>query len=502
MPHYDKSLVWFRRDLRCDDHAALHHALETSRLVFCAFIFDCHILDRLLACRARADRRVEFIHSSLLSLDAALKKQGGALIVRHASPAAAIPELARELCIDAVFVNHDYEPDAIDRDASVAQQLKSGGCAWHSYKDQVIWEKDEILTLSGKPYSIYTPYKKAWLNQFQPAAEYWDLSFLNPWDTRSMPGVLAAPVRISPIPSLKELGFETTDLSRLNLPPGMQGAQTLLDDFLPRMKNYRDRRDFPAIKGPSYLSVHLRFGTISIRELTRRAMQAIVSGEGGEGAMSWLSELIWRDFYFMILYHYPRVTQHAFRPEYDRIRWESGPEADNAFLAWCEGRTGYPLIDAAMLQLNQTGYMHNRLRMVTASFLIKHLGIDWRRGEQYFALKLNDFDLAANNGGWQWAASSGCDAQPYFRIFNPVRQSEKFDAEGKFIRRYLPQLAQLDARHIHAPWLLSETERVKAGVVYDRNYPTPIVMHDQARRKTLARYAVVRKTAVHDPPRA
>lgn len=499
MPHYDKSLVWFRRDLRCDDHAALHQALEASRLVFCVFIFDSHILDRLLACGARADRRVEFIHSSLLSLDAALKKHGGALIVRHANPVAAIPELARELCIDAVFVNHDYEPDAIARDASVAQQLKSGGCAWHSYKDQVIWEKDEILTLSGKPYSIYTPYKNAWLNKFQPAAEYWDLSSLNPWDIRSMPGVLAAPGRISPIPSLKELGFETTDLSGLNMSPGMQGAQTLLDDFLPRMKNYRDRRDFPAIKGPSYLSVHLRFGTISIRELTRRALQAIASGEGGEGAMSWLSELIWRDFYFMILYHYPHVTQHAFRSEYDRIRWESGPEADNTFLAWCEGRTGYPLVDAAMLQLNQTGYMHNRLRMVTASFLIKHLGIDWRRGEQYFALKLNDFDLAANNGGWQWAASSGCDAQPYFRIFNPIRQSEKFDAEGKFIRRYLPQLAQLDARHIHAPWLLSEAERVKAGVVYNNNYPTPIVMHDQARRKTLARYAVVRKTTVHDP---
>ena len=201
----------------------------------------------------------------------------------------------------------------------------------------------------------------------------------------------------------------------------------------------------------------------------------------------------------MILYQHPHVTQRAFKPEYDRIHWESGPEADHAFQAWCEGRTGYPLIDAAMLQLNQTGYMHNRLRMVTASFLIKDLGIDWRRGEQYFARKLNDFDLAANNGGWQWAASSGCDAQPYFRIFNPIRQSEKFDAEGKFIRRYLPQLAKLDAREIHAPWLLPETQRVKAGLVLGRNYPVPVVLHDQARRKTLERYAVVRKTAARDP---
>ncbi|RFC39264.1 MAG: deoxyribodipyrimidine photo-lyase type I [Candidatus Nitrotoga sp. CP45] len=493
MPRYDKSLIWFRRDLRCDDHAALHYALKESRLVFCAFIFDKQILDPLLVCGARADRRVEFIHASLQSLDDELKRRGGALIVRHADAVAVIPELAQELGIDAVFVNHDYEPQAITRDNTVEKHLNSDGRAWHSYKDQVIFEKDEVLSLAGKPFSVFTPYKNTWLKKLQSTTGLFDLSCLALHDTKTGQGKLASPAKLSPIPSLAAMGFETTNLSKLNITPGMQGAQTLLDDFLPRMKNYRDARDFPAVKGPSYLSVHLRFGTISIRALARHAIQAIASGQCGDGAMTWLSELVWRDFYFMILYQHPYVVQRAFKPEYDRIQWESGPAADAAFTAWCEGRTGYPLVDAAMLQLNQTGYMHNRLRMVTASFLTKDLGIDWRRGEQYFALKLNDFDLAANNGGWQWAASSGCDAQPYFRIFNPVTQSEKFDAEGKFIRRYLPQLAKLDAKRIHTPWLLPETERIKAGITLGENYPAPIAMHDQARLKTLDRYAVVKK---------
>jgi deoxyribodipyrimidine photo-lyase len=224
-------------------------------------------------------------------------------------------------------------------------------------------------------------------------------------------------------------------------------------------------------------------------------MDALRSGRGADGAAIWLSELIWRDFYFMILHHYPQVAQGAsFKVEYDHIAWEKGAHADELFAAWCAGRTGYPLVDAAMLQLNQSGYMHNRLRMVTACFLIKDLGIDWRRGEAYFARMLNDFDLSANNGGWQWASSSGCDAQPYFRIFNPITQSQKFDADGKFIKRYLPQLDKLDAKHIHAPWLASSMTLEMAGVQLGKNYPQPIVMHDEARKKTLARYAVVKKS--------
>jgi deoxyribodipyrimidine photo-lyase len=246
------------------------------------------------------------------------------------------------------------------------------------------------------------------------------------------------------------------------------------------------------VKGPSYLGVHLRFGTVSIRALASLAYALHL--QGNSGASTWLSELIWRDFYHQVLANHPRVVGHAFKPEYDAIKWEHGKHADALFAAWCEGRTGYPLVDAAMAQLNQTGYMHNRLRMVVASFLCKDLGLDWRWGERYFAEKLNDFDLAANNGGWQWASSSGCDAQPYFRIFNPTSQSEKFDAEGRFIRRYVPVLAGLTNNAIHAPWLAKPLELASAGVVLGQNYPLPMVDHATARSETLLRYGAVKKS--------
>jgi deoxyribodipyrimidine photo-lyase len=292
------------------------------------------------------------------------------------------------------------------------------------------------------------------------------------------------------VPTLAEIGFEATNLHEMKLGSGSPGAQELLADFLPRMDRYDDTRNFPAVKGPSYLSTHLRFGTVSIRQLAREA--ATRMHHGSSGAATWLSELIWRDFYHQVLHHHPHVVGASFKPEYDAIRWEHGKHAEIMFAAWCEGRTGYPLVDAAMAQINHTGYMHNRLRMVVASFLVKDLGIDWRWGERYFAEKLNDYDLAANNGGWQWAASTGCDAQPYFRIFNPVSQSEKFDAAGKFVRRYVPQLGKLSDKAIHAPWLARPIELAEAGVVLGETYPRPVVMHDEAREKTLARYAVVK----------
>jgi deoxyribodipyrimidine photo-lyase len=258
----------------------------------------------------------------------------------------------------------------------------------------------------------------------------------------------------------------------------------MFDAFLERIADYGQARDYPALPGTSQLSVHLRFGTVSIRHLVATVNKMIGYGGGSGGAPVWLSELVWREFYAMILYRHPHVVERAFKPAYDAIEWETGPAADAAFAAWCEGRTGYPLVDAAMVQLNTTGAMHNRLRMVAASFLVKDLGIDWRRGERYFALKLNDYELASNNGGWQWAASSGCDAQPWFRIFNPVTQSERFDPEGKFIRRYIPQLARLGARDIHAPWLAAPGLR--------HGYPDRIVVHEEARQRTLARYEVVK----------
>lgn len=482
MTRFDTSLVWFRRDLRAFDHAALHHALAQSARVHCVFVFDTDILDAL----PRADRRVEFIRESVAELDAELQKHGGGMIVRHARAAAAIPKLAQELGANAVFTNHDYEPDAILRDTAVAAALGAAGRAFVTFKDQVVFEKSEVLSQSAKPFSVFTPYKNAWLRQLALAPNSVDAFPTEPHFGRLVRDGATG------VPTLKELGFEPTNLKELRIVTGMQGAAELQDDFAERIAHYGNTRDFPAVKGPSYLSLHLRFGTISIRALVRLAQDAIRAGTGGKGAEVWLSELIWRDFYAMILFHHPHVARSAFKPVYDQVKWEQGTDADTLFAAWREGRTGYPLVDAAMRQLNCTGYMHNRLRMVTASFLTKDLGIDWRRGEAYFAEKLNDFDVASNNGGWQWASSSGCDAQPYFRIFNPITQSEKFDPEGKFIKRYLPQLAALDAKAIHAPWRAKPLVLQAAGVALGSDYPLPIVDHDAARKATLARYGVVR----------
>lgn len=488
MHRFHRSLVWFRRDLRCFDHAALHHALKQGKHVFCAFILDKAILDSL----PREDRRVEFIHASLTELARELRALGGYLIVRYADAAEEIPKLAGELDVDAVFSNRDYEPQAMLRDAQVEGALHAAGRAWLSYKDQVIFEKDEVLSQSGRPFSVFTPYKKTWLKALHEHEEC-----LQAYEVESLRASFASPGDASCeiLPTLDEIGFRKTNLTELKIPTGMSGGEGLYNDFLGRMKDYDRARDFPAIKGPSYLSVHLRFGTISIRGLVREALNAMRVADGGNGAGTWLSELIWRDFYFMILHHHPHVAERAFKPEYDAIRWEHGANTDELFQSWCEARTGYPLVDAAMLQLNRTGYMHNRLRMVTASFLIKDLGIDWRRGERYFAERLIDFDLAANNGGWQWAASSGCDAQPYFRIFNPVTQSEKFDPEGKFIRRYLPQLVRLPDKFIHAPWLAPAAILQAAGVTLGSDYPPPIIQHDTARKLTLQRYSVVKKSS-------
>ena len=479
-----------RRDLRVDDHAALYHALREARQVWCAFVFDRDILDPL----PRADRRVEFIRDSLVGVDAELRALGAAhgvdgcgLLVRHGHAAEMVTALARQLGVQAVYASHDDEPAALARDARTRGLLADAGVVLHTVKDHVVFERDEVLTQSGGSYSVFTPYKNAWLKKV-------DAFYLGAYPVARHARALAPrPAGEQGVPTLADIGFQPTNLHQLRLPSGPAGAQELLDDFLARIDRYADTRDFPALKGPSYLSTHLRFGTVSVRRLAREAHQRMVAGS--RGAEVWLSELIWRDFYHQILHHHPHVAGHAFKPEYDRIRWEHGKQADAAFAAWCEGRTGYPLVDAAMHQLNDTGYMHNRLRMVVASFLVKDLGIDWRRGEAYFAEKLNDFDLAANNGGWQWAASSGCDAQPYFRIFNPVAQSEKFDPQGRFIRRYLPVLAGLPDKVLHAPWTARPVDLAAAGIEIGRDYPAPIVQHEAARLKTLERYAVVKAAA-------
>ena len=405
------ALFWFRRDLRSADNAGLYRALASARHVHCVFVFDREILEEL---PSKRDRRVEFIWESLAELKQSLQKLGGDLIVLHAHADTAIPELALQLKVDDVFTNEDYEPLAMARDARVRDSLAKHGIGFQSFKDTVIFEKNEVLTQAGGTYSVFTPYKNAWLKKL-------DDFQLKPYPIKKYAAHLAKPARPEAMPSLESLGFERTNLKALGIACGETGARTLLRDFVDRMEDYKDARDFPAVKGVSYLSVHNRFGTVSIRELASIA-HAETLRRKNIGAETWLSELIWRDFYFQIIYHHPHAATSAFRPEYNAIRWPNDPAL---FAAWCEARTGYPIIDAAMRQINETGYMHNRLRMIVASFLTKDLLIDWRWGEKYFADKLNDFDLAANNGGWQWAASTGCDAQPYFRIFNPVSQSQQ-----------------------------------------------------------------------------
>ena len=476
----DAALLWFRRDLRVADHAALYHALRAARNVWCVFVFDREILGSL----PRQDRRVEFIRESLVELDTALRAlmPGAGLIVRHGDPVEEIPALARRLAVHAVFANHDDDPYALARDAQVRGRLADAGISWHSSKDHVIFERSEILTGAGTPFSAFTPYRSAWLKALTPYA-------LKAYPSERYADTLApVPEGLGHgVPALEAIGFAPTNLAQLKLPPGATGGAALLADFLGRIDRYDQQRDYPALKGPSYLSTHLRFGTVSIRRLAREAQSRAEAHS--HGAQAWLAELIWRDFYHQVLHHHPRVVGEGFRPGSEAIRWERGKKARTLFAAWCDGRTGYPLVDAAMAQLVQTGYMHNRLRMVAASFLVKHVGIDWRWGERWFAQHLNDFDLAANNGGWQWSASVGIDAPPPLRIFNPVAQSERFDPQGRFIRRYLPQLAALPDAAVHAPWLARPADLAAAGVTLGGNYPPPIVDHDEARQRTLERYA-------------
>ncbi|MDH4094993.1 MAG: DNA photolyase family protein [Betaproteobacteria bacterium] len=451
MPSDSAALVWFRRDLRAHDHAALHAALRGHRAVHCVFVFDTEILDAL---PSRADRRVDFIWRSLGELRAALIALGGGLHVLHGRAREEIPRLAARLGVAAVYANRDYEPQALGRDREVEACLLAQGIALHSRKDQVIFELQEILTGAGQPYTVFTPYRNAWLKKLAPF-------YLKAYPVRRHAHHLARAG--AALPSLASLGFRSAPMP---LPAGMSGGKRLFADFKRRIDNYAKKRDYPALNGSSRLSVHLRFGTVSIRELAAYAWR-----REGAGAAAWLSELCWRDFYFAVLAARPDVVDHAFRRAYDALRFD---DDERLWRAWCEGRTGYPLVDAAMRCLNQTGTLHNRLRMVAASFLVKDLGIDWRRGERYFAGKLNDYDLAANNGGWQWAASTGCDAQPWFRIFNPVTQSRKFDPRGAFIRAYVPELAHLDDRAIHEP-------------------RAPVVDHAAARARTLARFGALRQ---------
>ncbi len=396
------ALVWMRRDLRISDQAALYYALKNHTQVLPLFIFDTEILNKL---DDPCDARVTFIHSSLLLLKQELEKHGSSLLVLHGNPV----EIFKNLKPAAVYTNHDYEPYARTRDEQVCNILKAGNIPFKTYKDQVIFEKDEVIKEDGTPYTVYTPYSKKWKALCKPF-------YVQPYPAEKYLHRLKKTEPL-PFPELADLGFRP---SAIPMPERKIPIRII--------ENYHLTRDYPGTNGTSRLSVHVRFGTLSIRQLVRIALQK---------NEKWLNELIWRDFYQMILWHYPHVVNRAFKPEYDRIPWHNDPAH---FQAWCEGRTGYPIVDAGMRELNASGYMHNRVRMITASFLTKHLLIDWRWGEAYFAKKLLDFDLASNNGGWQWAAGSGCDAAPYFRIFNPELQTLKFDPQLAYVKKWVPEL--------------------------------------------------------------
>jgi deoxyribodipyrimidine photo-lyase len=471
------ALVWFRRDLRDYDNAALAAALAQRGPVHCAFVFDTEILDRV---GRPADPRITFIHDSLVELREALERRGGGLHVLHGRARDELPRLARELDVGVVHANRDYEPAAIDRDAEVAARLEAAGMAMRTHKDQVLFEAHEVTTTSGHAYSVFTPYKRAWLARLDERA-------MASRDGAAPRGRLVPAERA--LPTVESIGFVRTTPA---LPAGMSGGAVLWEAFLDRIGRYAQTRDYPAAGATSGLSAHLRFGTVSIRELVRAAAR-----RQDEGARKWLGELAWRDFYFAILATRPDVVERSFHREFDSIAWV---DDEAAWQAWREGRTGYPLVDAAMRELAAQGTMHNRLRMVVASFLVKDLGIDWRRGERYFAQRLLDYDLAANNGNWQWCASTGCDAQPWFRVFNPVTQSRDFDPHGDYIRRWVPELAQVQGDSVHAPWDMAPLEQRLAGCIVGRDYPAPIVDHDVARRAALARYeTAARKSA---PPAA
>jgi len=464
---YERSICWLRRDLRLKDHVALSEACHLSQEVAVVFVFDTTILDKL---KDHKDRRVTFIHQCLEELDQKIRKKGSALVVLHGDPINVIPEFAERIKAQAVFTNRDYEPAAKQRDETVKTACQSRDIVFHDFKDQVIFEGEELSTKSGTPFKVFTPYKKTWLETLNPSHYHNYKPKLN----RLLPEKQLKPYQHDW--SLKKLGFESADLW---LAPGESGAAKRVKKFVPHLKEYDLTRDFPTLpNGTSCLSAHLRFGTVSIRSLVRLALDT-----PGSGARTWLTELIWREFYQMILDRFPHVVKGSFKPEYDRIQW---PGKTTHFKAWCEGQTGFPLIDAAMRLFKQTGWMHNRLRMIVASFLTKDLLVDWRKGERWFADNLLDFDLAANNGGWQWSASTGCDAQPYFRIFNPVTQSKKFDPEGRFIREHLPELADFSNKHIHWPHDADPEEQVRANCIFGKDYPKPIVVHAEQRPKALS----------------
>lgn len=439
------NVFWFRRDLRLNDNAGLYHALKGDYRVLPVFIFDRHILDKL---EDKRDARVNFLHQTVQNLKTALQSLGSDIFIKYGTPEEVWPAILSEYEVNAVYTNHDYESYAIERDRKIARLLAENSQSFHTFKDHVIFEKLEVTKDDGLPYTVFTPYSRKWrakLEAKMAVGESPHTGMANSYYLQSYPNEkyfdqFTTNISTAAIPSLAQMGFES---SNIPFPDTMVNRK--------KIKAYEDTRNFPAIDGTSKLGLHFRFGTISIREKARHSL-----------ALShvFLSELIWRDFYAMILSNFPHVEKKAFRAKYENIPWRNNEEE---FKKWCEGQTGYPIVDAGMRELNTSGHMHNRVRMITASFLTKHLLIDWRWGEAYFAAKLLDFDLSSNNGGWQWASGSGTDAAPYFRVFNPTSQMEKFDKEKKYIKKWVPEYGT-------------------------PAYPEPMVDHKFARERCLSVY--------------
>lgn len=428
------NIFWFRRDLRLEDNTGLYYAYNQEKEVLPLFIFDTNILDAL---EDKHDARVSFIHQQIKQLSEKLKAFESSILVKFGKPLDVWQELLNTYDIQNVYTNRDYEPYARERDTEVKTLLNERGIQFLDFKDQVIFEKGEIVNGSGDFYKVFTPYSKVWLEKFKNT----DIQTVS-LDPRKNNFFKTNPL---PIPSLEDMGFSPSEIKI----PELEIDRKII-------QGYDKTRNFPAVKGTTRLGIHLRFGTISVRQL---ALEASKLND------TYLNELIWREFYMMILYHNPHVVNKAFKPQYDQIRWRTDEED---FKKWCDGKTGYPIVDAGMRELNSTGYMHNRVRMIVASFLTKHLLIDWRWGEAYFAKKLLDFELSSNNGGWQWAAGTGTDAQPYFRVFNPESQTEKFDKELKYIKKWVPEFGT-------------------------PAYPKPMVDHKFARERAINTY----KTALN-----
>lgn len=411
------AVFWLRRDLRLEDNAGLWKALNSGYSVLPVFIFDTEILDKL---EDRTDRRVSFIHGALEALQQKISAAGSSLLVLYDTPENAIKRVVSEYDVRALFANHDYEPYATERDRRIAAIMKAEGIPFNTFKDQVIFEKDEVLKSDRTPYTVFTPYSRVWKKNLTE-------EHTRPYPSEKLTGNFLK-IKPLPLPSLADIGFNPTDYA-------FRTPET--DSRL--ISNYHKTRNIPSLCGTTRLGVHLRFGTASIRELVRTALTL---------SETWLNELIWREFFMSILWHFPHVTDNSFKKKYDNIIWRNNEEE---FDRWCTGMTGYPIVDAGMRELNATGFMHNRVRMITASFLTKHLLIDWRWGEAYFAGKLLDYELSSNNGNWQWAAGTGCDAAPYFRVFNPAEQTRKFDPDMAYIKKWVPE-ADTPAY----PWMMVE----------------------------------------------